>query len=108
MKNLKRPNQKYPLVEVIWDDATSISQGWKNKEEFDKELIKPEIVLSVGFLVKDSTEHIILAMDTDSDGDHASRSQIPKGMIKKIKILRKEDKDNGTTTSPAVATTGSS
>lgn len=105
----KRPTQKYPLVEVIWDDATSISQGWKNKEEFDKELIRPEIVMSVGFLVKDSAEHIILAMDTDSDGDHASRSQIPKGMIKKIKILRKEDKPNdGTNTSPAVAVAGGS
>lgn len=88
---LKRPKQKYPLVEVIWDDATSLSQGWKNKDEFAKEELVPEIVLSVGFVVKETDDHLILAMDTDSDGDHASRSQIPKGMIKKIKVLKKAD-----------------
>lgn len=88
---LKRPAQKYPLVEVWWDDATSISQGWQTKEVFDKEEIKPEIVLSVGFLVKDAEAHIILAMDTDGDGDHASRSQIPKGMVRHMKILRKAE-----------------
>jgi len=108
MKNLKRPRQLYPLVEVIWDDATSLSQNWENKDEFAKKPLKPEIVLSVGFLVKESDDYLVLAMDTDSDGDHASRSQIPKGMVRKLKILRKEDKDNGTSTSPTVAATGSS
>lgn len=79
------------MVEIIWDDATSLSQGWKEAAEFDKESIKPEIVLSVGFIVKETVDYIILAMDTDGDGDHASRSQIPMGMIRKIKVLRKAD-----------------
>lgn len=103
MKTIKRPKQKYNLVEVIWDDATSLSQGWKEREDFDKEEIKPEIVLSVGFLVKQSDDYLILAMDTDGDGDHASRSQIPMGMVRKLKIIRKADK-NG----PSKATTTTS
>ena len=88
---VRRPKQKYNLCEVIWDDATSLSQGWKNPEEFAKEPIKPEIVLSVGFVVKETEDYLILAMDTDSDGDHASRSQIPKGMVRSMKVLRKAD-----------------
>lgn len=100
--NVKRPKQKYPLVEVIWDDATSLSQGWKNPEEWEKEPIKPEIVLSVGFVVKETEAYLILAMDTDSDGDHASRSQIPKGMVRSVKILRKADYIKPTTPAPVL------
>jgi len=105
MKNLKRPSQKYPLVEVWWDDAKEMPSGWiEAKEEIE---IIPCIVLSIGFLVKETDEYIIIAIDTH-DGGHNGRSQIPKGMVKKIKTLRKEDKDNGTSTSPTVAATGSS
>ena len=107
-KTVKRPPQKYDLVEIIWDDAAGLTHGWKTKEEFDKESIVPELMLSVGFLIKESPDHIIIAMDVDRDGGTNQRSQIPRSMIKKIKILRKEDKANGPSTSATVATTGGS
>jgi hypothetical protein len=87
-KKLKRPEQHYDMVEVIWDDAAGFRDGWKDKAD----PIEPQLALSVGFLVVDDPEHIILASDTDERGAHNGRTQIPRGMVKRIKMLRKRDK----------------
>lgn len=88
---VKRPTQTYSLVEVIWDDAAALTHGWKTKEEFDKESVIPELMISVGFLIKETPEHIIIAMDVDRDGGSNQRSQIPRSMVKNIRIIRKAD-----------------
>lgn len=88
---LKRPLQCYPIVEVWWDDATNLSMGWKDKKEFDKDAGKMEMVLSVGFLVHESKDHIVVAMDLDREGQHNQRGQIPRAMIKRIKVLKAAD-----------------
>lgn len=86
-KKVKRPWQHYPLVEVVWDDAAGLKDGWTAKHE------KPEpyIALSVGFLIHDGPDHILIAQDTDAEGSHNGRTQIPRGMVKQIKVLRKAD-----------------
>ena len=86
-KKLKRPEQYYDLVEVLWDDAAGLRHGWMDKAEKPK----PQLALSVGFLISDEPEHIVIAQDTDDDGGHNGRTQIPRGMVKKIKLLRKKD-----------------
>lgn len=88
---VKRPFQTYPIVEVWWDDATNLQMGWKDKKEFETDANKMEVVLSVGFLVHESPSHIVLAMDLDREGQHNQRGQIPRAMIKKMKVLRKAD-----------------
>jgi len=88
---LKRPIQKYPLVEVLWDDATHLELGWKTQEEFTKEGGSFEIVMSVGFLVRETDNHVVLAMDVDREGQHNQRGQIPRAMIKSMRLLRKAD-----------------
>src|SRR5712672_2447705 len=92
---LKRPSQKYPLVEVWWDDATHLEPGWKTAEEFKAESLQPEIVLSVGFLIVEAPEHIVLAMDTDKEGQHNQRGQIPRSMVKQMRVIRRADTDKG-------------
>lgn len=84
---VRRPFQHYDLVEVVWDDAAGLKHGWTAKHE------KPEpyIALSVGFLIVDTESHIIIAQDTDGDGSHNGRTQIPRGMVKRLKVLRKKD-----------------
>ena len=84
----KRPKQPFPLVEVIWDDATALD-GWSSGDED----IKPCLVLSVGFLVQKTKAHIILAQDIAHDKSRCGRGQIPRGMVKKINVLRKKDVD---------------
>lgn len=86
-KKLKRPEQHYDMVEVIWDDAAGFKDGWKDKPD----PIEPQLALSVGFVIVDTTDHIILASDTDDRGAHNGRTQIPRGMVRKIKVLRKKD-----------------
>lgn len=86
-KKLKRPEQHYDLYECWWDDAAGLRHGWMDKTE----KIKPQMALSVGFLIKDEPDHIIIAQDTDDDGGHNGRTQIPRGMVKHMKLLRKKD-----------------
>lgn len=85
---MKRPFQKFPLVEVIWDDATELTQGWTDKLEETE----PALALSVGFLIKATKQHIVIALDLDQHGYHNGRSQIPRGMVKTMKVLRKADR----------------
>lgn len=87
MPALKRPKQHYPQVEVWWLDACEMDGGWRDK--LDR--IAPYVVMSVGFLVAQDREHIVLAMDAEG-AEHNGRAQIPRGMVKKLKILRAKDK----------------
>ena len=84
---IKRPEQHYPMVEVAWDDAAGLRHGWMDRTEKPK----AQMVISVGFLIVDEPEHIIIAQDTDEGGAHNGRTQIPRGMVKYIKLLRKKD-----------------
>jgi len=88
MPSIKRPKQHWPLVEVWWVDASEMAHGWAD------EVPKPEaaLVLSVGFLLSSDKDHVVIALDTDEQGMHNGRGQIPTGMVKKIKVLRKADK----------------
>lgn len=86
---VERPHQHFNLVEVTWDDASGLRHGWATKQEMPE----PALALSVGFLILETKDHIIIAQDTDSEGSHNGRSQIPRGMVKRIKTLRKKDTD---------------
>ena len=72
---------KYPLVEVTWDDAES-DDGWDEPPA----KLEPAIVTTVGFLIKETDAHILIA--STYDGNHTNaRIQIPKSIIVKQKII---------------------
>ncbi len=81
---IPKPVYKYPIVVIIWDDAETAG-GW---EEVPEEM-KPALATSMGFLVKESDDHILIASSYD-DKHTNGRLQIPKGMIKDMRYL-----DNG-------------
>lgn len=72
---------------MVWNDASALTDGWADEIEKDE----PQLALSVGFLIRDTKEHIVIAQDIDEHGHHNGRSQIPRGMVKRIKVLRKKD-----------------
>ena len=75
---------RYPLVEVIWDDPQGTS-GWQAPP---KEL-KPTPMLSVGFLVKKTDKHTMLAACYETgDVDISSTDTIPVGTIISMKQLK--------------------
>lgn len=87
-KSCTRPHQRFPLVEVLWVDASDMPSGWTDRLDN----VAPAIALSVGFLLAKVNGQLVIAQDLDADGHHNGRSQIPLGMVRKIKVLRKADK----------------
>ena len=85
---IKRPEQIYPIVEVLWDDATEL-KGWK--EEHEEEEHHTCAILSVGFLVSNTKHHIVIAQDLSYDRMRNGRSQIPVAWIRQIKVLKRKD-----------------
>lgn len=86
---MKWPQQHYDFVMVLWNDASDMEQGWTKDVSPE-----PAYAVSGGFLVYQDDEHIVLALDTDGDGEHNGRGQIPRGMVKQIKVLKKKDVDS--------------
>jgi len=76
-----------PLVEVVWDDAES-GNGW---EVEIPETLKDRLCLTVGFLVKETENHILIASTISQDVKENLHFncylQIPMGMVKSLKKL---------------------
>ena len=84
----KMENPKYKIVEVEWMDAQS---GFGNAEFVD-DLIKdfePITTFSTGYLLYDCKKYIILGFMLFGDDMVKHNQLIPRGMIKKIKVIRK-------------------
>ena len=73
---------KYKLVHLTWDDAQS-DMGWEEVPE----KLEPSIAITVGFLIRETKDHLLIASTYDEDTTNA-RIQIPKKMI----LTRKEVK----------------
>ena len=78
-----------PLVLVMWEDITNTAEwgdaaqikGWQHFE-FE------HVCFSVGYLVHDAEDHIILAAQVTADFKAmAMASRIPKGVIKSMVVL---------------------
>lgn len=80
------PDQLFDIVEVIWDDAAAQVPEWTAKVVIGNNLVR-----SVGFLVYCKKDYVVVAQDLDGDGEHNGRTQIPRGMVKSMKVLRKKD-----------------
>ena len=83
----KRPKRKsktpykYPLVEIIWDDA-STDNGWEPVPED----LNAELVTTVGFLVRENATHLLIANSYDPNHTNG-RIQIPIGMVLSRKVI---------------------
>ncbi len=71
----------YPLVEIIWDDATSNSDSWVHLDEISA----PARVNTTGFLVKETELAVTIAGSVAADEESISTvgntMTIPLGMI---------------------------
>lgn len=73
------------LVLVEWEDASVLdSAAWADNENHN---YKPKHFFSIGFLLYDGKEGIILT-SAWSQETVAARDQIPRGMIRKVKKLK--------------------
>ena len=72
-------------VRITWVDAKMWGSGWTN-EELDS--FKLPVGTSRGLVAKETDEMILLLQSDMDDGDRANLIGIPKGCIKKIKVLK--------------------
>ena len=77
-------NHPYPLVEIVWADASS-DAGW---QEAKKVKFEPQTVVTIGFLIAENRKYLILG-HTYSGDDYVGWFQIPKGMIISRKVLKR-------------------
>ncbi len=79
--------EKPDIVEVVWMDSSS-THGWHKKQDL-AELCE---CVSVGFLLKEGGEYVLLAETLALDGDdgrheYGCSSAIPRSTIRKITKL---------------------
>ena len=75
---------KPDLVVVTWTDIASRAD-WMDQEEAEKCL--PETCLTVGWIVAENEENIVLADSATASGDWGGTTVIPKSVIKKKKKI---------------------
>lgn len=84
--------KEYKMVEVEWIDA----QAGFGQASYIEDIIQapPLITHSMGYLLHEDKEKVILGFMLFGE-DMVKHSQlIPRGMIKKIKILKHEKRNN--------------
>jgi len=79
---MKSGEYKFDLVEIIWDDAET-DDGWKEVPE----KLEEKLAMTIGFRVKETKKHVLIVHTIDGENTNG-RMQIPKGMIKKLTVLK--------------------
>lgn len=74
-------------VEIEWIDAYELGSGWHELEDALK--ITPPKIWSLGYVVKETKEYVIISADKGRKGDSdCGRVQlIPKPWINKINLI---------------------
>ncbi len=80
--------KKSNLILIEWEDSSMAPQGWQFEKDCD---FKLSICTSVGFVIEESKEKIILAPHVFFEGENrqmAGYAVIPKTAIRKRKALK--------------------
>ena len=76
------------MVHVKWHDSRTISRTWEDRHEALKYARKPGLIDSVGILIEDNDNDIVIALDYDRQQDMVNSSaSIPKTAIRKLRNL---------------------
>ncbi len=75
------------VIEVIWIDAQSALEPMTLEEA--KTLLKPQLSKSVGYLAHETKDYILLVFMDFGNGLFKHWQIIPKGMIKKRKVIKR-------------------
>jgi hypothetical protein len=80
--------EKYPIVEVEWTDAAA-DIGWKMLDDYKGD-IHQHPCFSVGFLFEKGKGGVKLLQTANPyDGTGTELLFVPKGMIKRVRIIRR-------------------
>lgn len=75
---------KYPQVRVVWYDAESFDE-WTKVEDLDT---KPKPIITLGHLIKDDDEYLVLAMNLDAENKSLSMTMaLPNHWVESVEYL---------------------
>lgn len=77
LRSLMKKRFPFPLVHIEWKDAQT-GHGWEDKENV---LVEIPIVTTVGFLIKETGDGVVIASTVGTDLQSNARISIPQGMI---------------------------
>lgn len=81
----RRTGSKARIVEVLWHDATGVwAEEWGDVTDIEK--AQPAKTVTVGYLMKDADDHLVLA-SMCNDSHVGLGLVIPKGMVVQIRLL---------------------
>jgi hypothetical protein len=69
----------FKRVEIVWDDAETTALGWEHKDEVTT---PPRLACTLGWLILENADYVVVAHSADADGNTNGRIQIPIKMIK--------------------------
>lgn len=76
----------YPIVSISWMDAMSYDKWDNHTHHIDCDGLP---VTTVGFLLRKDKYAVVVAANLASNGDLGLSMCIPRGMVKKIKVLKR-------------------
>lgn len=80
---------KYELEYVEWLDHCSHGRGWKEVKDLQENDWSPILVVSVGWVIKETKKYIVIIPHHDTTGGNCQGSMtIIKSCIKKRKRLK--------------------
>ena len=92
-KSEKTVGEVYQKVEIEWVDSLDVSDGWETIEHYIEEGAMI-ICTSVGYLIHEDEDIMILAMSHDPSNEHVGHGMtIPKVSIKKIFDLQADSRE---------------
>ena len=80
-KKYLRRTKNLKLVAVRWLDAAT-TDGWESNDHADR---SPQSVYTVGFLVLENKDVLVVASTSDLHSMNNARISIPQGMIRSLK-----------------------
>ncbi len=79
----------FPIVEVVWLDASTDGQGWEAETDA---VVKIPVVMTIGFLIKETEDGLLVASTACEEKTTNARIVIPRGMLKSMKYVRGKPK----------------
>lgn len=73
-------------VSVVWEDAWANSGNYYTPEDIGEE--QPLVVEILGRCIRENKDGITLAMEILPDGRFRHAFHVPRGMVRKVRVLR--------------------
>lgn len=72
-------------VEITWVDSKGVTTAWEDRDGLAPLL--PCHITSIGFLLEETEEYVTLTQSIGGD-QVLGRITIPRGVVKKVRVLR--------------------